>query len=368
MKLRPFRAISCTFLSIVLCSLLFIERSYAETNPQRLIFLPIQAENIETFEEAIFQNVIESELTCKFKLLSNDVIKASLKKNAAAACYTEKCLKKIATSLSCDLIGLGRVTYDSSGYTIGIEIKNIYTNEELFSELIPCSENSKSKTAKKIQLSEAISKMKNLAKKVCDSPLNFTKMSKAKPVAKKVINKKTKLKRFKPRVITKKPAIHKPARNSVSLVIDYTPLEFSSEAMSFNFTGLKYSYLKPQIGFLTCELFMGESSDSFYYGTPVIRQADGGSAIKIRAGYDYPFLGGKGGIDFVAGGGVEYMDIAIDIVNSGDASVTKTCIYADTGVIYITKKFIADFKLRFMLGDDDPDYIYGASLSAGMRF
>ena len=379
MKLQRPGTINATFVFVIIFSILFINGSFAGTQKQQLIFLPIKAEAIENFEESIFQNVIKSELSCKFIMFSENEVKSGLLKSGAASCYTEKCLKKISKSLNCKLVALGRVTYDSTGYTIGIEIKNIDSNKELFSEMVVCSNNSNSKTSKKMQLSEAISKMKLLAKKVCDTPIDFSKNSKKKSKASTVSTKKTKpkLKRAsvkKTDVKVKSPVSgEKQAKpdsdvNIVSLVIDYTPLEFSSEDMTFTFAGLKYSFFKPELGFISCELLTGKSSDAFYYGSTNIRQVDGGSAYKLSAGYDYPFFGGNGGIDIIAGGGLEYMDISLDIVNASAASVTKTCIYADTGVVYIANKCIAELKFRLMLGDDDPDYMYGVSLSTGMRF
>lgn len=154
----------------------------------------------------------------------------------------------------------------------------------------------------------------------------------------------------------------------VSLVVDYTPMKFASEEMAYTLAGVKYAYFIPEIGFLSCEVLTGNSSDTFYYGSTTVRQVDGGNINKLRAGYSYPFFGGSGGFDILAGGGIEYLDMSLDVTAGDSPGINRTCVYADAGPAYIGKRFMTDLKFRYVLGDDDPDYTYGISFSAGMRF
>lgn len=157
-------------------------------------------------------------------------------------------------------------------------------------------------------------------------------------------------------------------KNMVGLVADYTPMKFLTEEMNFSLVGLKYNFFKPGIGFIYCEVLTGKSSDTFYYGSTDVKQVDGGSVYKLRGGYSYPFFGGSGGFDIVAGGGIEYLDMSLDLKSGGSSDITKTCGYADAGAVYMGEKFMTDLKFRMVIGDDDPDYKYGIAFSVGMRF
>ncbi len=218
-----------------------------------------------------------------------------------------------------------------------------------------------------MQLSEAISKMMLLMNKACNTTIiSFGKKRSPKPAKKKpgkIAEPKTDA-----NILAKKSVKQSNFKHNVSLAFDYTPMKFASEDMSFLLVGLKYAYFIPKIGFLSCEILTGSSSDAFYYGSPNTIQIDGGSLHKLRGGYSYPFFGGSGGFDIVAGGGIEYLDLSLDIKEGGSAGITRTTVYADTGVVYIGERFITDCKFRLVLGDDDPDYTYGMSVSAGMRF
>ncbi len=366
MKYQVCKSLSSVFF-ILLIFFIMAQQSFAEVKKHKLVLLPIQAENVEPFEKSMFQNIIKQKLVCKFKMVSDQVVMAELNQLKLKSCVTEDCLEKITAAFSCDLVACGLVKFDSKGYTIGLEIKNIDSGESLFSEVVNCSTGSKSKPIKKMQLSEAISKMMLLMNKACDTTIissgkkRSPKLPKKKP--ENIAEPKTDA-----NILAKKSVKQANFKNSISLVADYTPIKFASEEMSFALVGLKYTYSIPEIGFLYCEVLTGNSSDTLYYGETTTIQVDGGSLNKLRGGYSYPFFGGSGRFDIVAGGGLEYLDLSLDIKEGGSAGITRTCAYADAGAVYIGERFITDCKFRLVLGDDNPDYTYGISVSAGMKF
>lgn len=105
---------------------------------EKLVLLPLQGKGFSTGEKRLYQGAIKSEWSRKYKIYSGAEVEEKLKKFSISSCSSDECLEQIAIAFNGHLVGRGYVTDSSGTLLLGLEIKDIFTHEDLFSESAGC--------------------------------------------------------------------------------------------------------------------------------------------------------------------------------------------------------------------------------------
>jgi len=117
-----------------------------QSDKDRLVLLPLQADEIEKnmrarMETALFQGLVQQYEVLPDRRVIQSLKKASGKNNQAArkkGCDETSCLKQVAKDLHAEIFATVRVTKTEDGYSLSLDIKNIMTNQVMFQNAIQC--------------------------------------------------------------------------------------------------------------------------------------------------------------------------------------------------------------------------------------
>ena len=124
------------YLMLAICFVLLIA-SVAEAK-EKLVLLPMDGPGWSQADRKMFQNAIKSAWSKKYKIFSGAEVEAKLKKFAISSCTTDECLEKIAIAFNGHLVGRGYLSGSKETPLLGLEIRDIFTNEDKFSESRGC--------------------------------------------------------------------------------------------------------------------------------------------------------------------------------------------------------------------------------------
>ncbi len=111
---------------------------------ENLVLLPIQGKNLTSTEKRIYDSAIVEGLSLKYEVFSGNQVIEKLKKYQIVECNEKSCLEKIAIAFNGSLVARGFIESTKNGYLLSIEIKDIFTDKNIFTKSIGCSDCSKS--------------------------------------------------------------------------------------------------------------------------------------------------------------------------------------------------------------------------------
>lgn len=105
---------------------------------EKLVLLPLQGKGLSAEEQRLYQGAIKSELSVMYTIYSGEEVEAKLKKIAITSCTSDECLEQIAIAFNGHLVGRGYVTDSKGTPLLGLEIRDIFTHQDVFSESAGC--------------------------------------------------------------------------------------------------------------------------------------------------------------------------------------------------------------------------------------
>jgi hypothetical protein len=123
----------------------------AEETKDRLVLLPIQGENLSMDDLDLFQDAIKEGFSNKYEIFSGEQVQAKLQKFAVNSCTSDECLEKIAIAFNGHLVGRGFVNKEDKDYFLRIQIKDVFTDKDVFTKTDGCSSCSKTEIMKKFK-------------------------------------------------------------------------------------------------------------------------------------------------------------------------------------------------------------------------
>ncbi len=106
---------------------------------ERLILLPVQAEGSSADERESYRIAMQQRLSERYTVFSGAAVEQKLKQEMKKTCNDTECLQEVAIAFQGSLMARLTITPQSSGYLIGLEIKNILTDSVVESISEPCA-------------------------------------------------------------------------------------------------------------------------------------------------------------------------------------------------------------------------------------
>ena len=110
--------------------------AYAEKPP--LVLLPIQGKGLTAQDRENYRLALQESLSIYYSVYSGDIVKQKLRKYSQKTCSAAECLQEVAIAFQGEHVGRLVVTPNGYGYLLGLEIKNIFDDEIIESQNIPC--------------------------------------------------------------------------------------------------------------------------------------------------------------------------------------------------------------------------------------
>jgi len=143
--------IVATCLLIVLTSLMTLEKlSVAEKQKERLVLLPVQGENLPQNELDLYQDAIKEGFSGQYEIFSGEQVQAKLQKFAVNSCTSDECLEKIAIAFNGHLVGRGFVDRDGKDSFLRIQIKDVFTDKDVYTKTSGCTDCTKTEIMQKL--------------------------------------------------------------------------------------------------------------------------------------------------------------------------------------------------------------------------
>lgn len=124
-----------------------------ENDKQKLILLPVQGEGLSSSDKTAFQGAIKQGLSSTYKIFSGEQVQKKLEKIATTSCSSDECLEKIAIAFNGNLVCRGYVENEGGSYLLSLEIKDVFTDEDVFAYTVGCPKCSK------VDIIESLKKM-----------------------------------------------------------------------------------------------------------------------------------------------------------------------------------------------------------------
>ena len=109
----------------------------------KIVLLPVQGEGLSSSDKTVFQSAIKQGLAGKYKIFSGEQVREKLEKIALTSCTSDECLEKIAIAFNGNLICRGYIENEGGNYLLSLEIKDVFTDEDIFAYTVGCTKCSK---------------------------------------------------------------------------------------------------------------------------------------------------------------------------------------------------------------------------------
>jgi hypothetical protein len=130
-----FKSLVYTFL----CGFLVVAPiAEAQTSRQALVLLPVQGLDLSEIDKDNYRIALQQSLSRVYEVYSGGEVEKRLEKSSAVTCDVNECLQEVAISFQGELIARLVVTSMVGGYILALEIKNIFDDQLIMSQNIPC--------------------------------------------------------------------------------------------------------------------------------------------------------------------------------------------------------------------------------------
>ena len=102
------------------------------------MLIPIQGNDLTAQDKSVFRAAVQQGLNFKYKVYSGSDVDKKLKKFAVVTCDETKCLQKVGVAFQTSLIARGMVVKKQGGYLLTVEIKDVFGDEVIYSQVDVC--------------------------------------------------------------------------------------------------------------------------------------------------------------------------------------------------------------------------------------
>ncbi|MFA6010715.1 MAG: hypothetical protein WC799_12090 [Desulfobacteraceae bacterium] len=139
----------CLLIVLTFC-LTLGKLSAEEKQKERLVLLPVQGENLPQTELDLFQDAIKEGFSNTYEIFSGEQVQAKLQKFTVNSCTSDECLEKIAIAFNGHLVGRVFVDRDGKDTFLRIQIKDVYTDKDVYTKTSGCTGCSKTEIMQKL--------------------------------------------------------------------------------------------------------------------------------------------------------------------------------------------------------------------------